>query len=73
MTKNFYHEILAEDKDTNARAGILHTPHGTINTPTFMPVDAQATVKTLDQENLRQTNSQIILGKCIPSVFTTRS
>ena len=62
MTKNFYHEILAEDKDTNARAGILHTPHGTINTPTFMPVGTQATVKTLDQENLRQTNSQIILG-----------
>ena len=62
MTNEFSYEIVAEDKFTNARAGILHTPHGSIDTPTFMPVGTQATVKTLDQDDLQQTNSQIILG-----------
>tara|TARA_B100001250_G_C19815172_1_gene797911 strand:- start:3678 stop:4820 length:1143 start_codon:yes stop_codon:yes gene_type:complete len=62
MTSGFSYEIVAEDTFTNARAGILRTPHGSIDTPTFMPVGTQATVKTLDQEDLQQTNSQIILG-----------
>jgi queuine tRNA-ribosyltransferase len=62
MNSGFSYEIVAEDKFTNARAGILHTPHGSIDTPTFMPVGTQATVKTLDQEDLQQTNSQVILG-----------
>ena len=62
MIEDFFYEIVAEDKNSRARAGILHTPHGSIDTPTFMPVGTQATVKTLDQEDLQQTHSQIILG-----------
>ena len=62
MIKDFFYEIIAEDKNTKARAGVLHTPHGSIDTPTFMPVGTQATVKTLDQKDLQQTHSQIILG-----------
>ena len=35
----FSYELLNEDKNTGARAGILHTPHGDIETPIFMPVE----------------------------------
>ncbi len=36
-----------------ARAGLLHTPHGTFQTPMFMPVGTQATVKTMTPEELK--------------------
>ena len=45
-------EIVAECSTTRARAGLLHTPHGTIQTPVFMPVGTQATVKGLNQRDL---------------------
>ena len=45
-------EVLAECPETRARAGLLHTPHGTIETPVFMPVGTQATVKGLTQRDL---------------------
>ena len=45
--KGFYLEILHEDKKTKARYGILHTPHGDVEVPMFMPVGTLATVKTL--------------------------
>src|SRR5437870_3084543 len=45
-------EIVAECKHTRARAGLLHTPHGAIETPVFMPVGTQATVKGLTQRDL---------------------
>jgi queuine tRNA-ribosyltransferase len=41
---------------------VLHTPHGKIETPIFMPVGTQATVKTLDQHDLIEAQAQIILG-----------
>lgn len=41
---------------------IIETPHGVINTPIFMPVGTQATVKTMTPEELLQIDSQIILG-----------
>jgi len=47
-------EIVAECSTTRARAGLLHTPHGTIETPVFMPVGTQATVKGLNQRDLAQ-------------------
>jgi len=47
-------ELLAECPETRARAGILHTPHGDIPTPVFMPVGTQATVKGLTQRDLWQ-------------------
>ena len=46
------YELVAEDKKTGARAGLLHTPHGTFKTPMFMPVGTQATVKTVTPEEL---------------------
>ena len=59
---DFHYELIAEDPETGARAGVLHTPHGKIETPIFMPVGTQATVKTLDQHDLIEAQAQIILG-----------
>ena len=59
---DFAFEVIAEDRQTGARAGLLHTPHGAIETPIFMPVGTQATVKTLTQQDLLELNAQIILG-----------
>jgi queuine tRNA-ribosyltransferase len=47
-------EIVAECSRTRARAGLLHTPHGTIETPVFMPVGTQGTVKGLTQRDLAE-------------------
>ena len=55
------YELVAEDKKTGARAGLLHTPHGTFKTPMFMPVGTQATVKTVTPEELEDMGAQIIL------------
>ncbi len=55
-------QILKEDTHTKARAGILKTAHGQIETPVFMPVGTQGTVKTLSPHELLEVNSQIILG-----------
>lgn len=59
----FKFEIVAEDKHTKARAGILHTPHGSIETPIFMPVGTVGTVKAVSQQDLTEKiRAQIILG-----------
>jgi queuine tRNA-ribosyltransferase len=55
-------EILAEDKVTRARAGLLHTPHGVIETPIFMPVGTGGTVKGMMQDQLESLGVQILLG-----------
>ncbi|MHB1406548.1 MAG: tRNA guanosine(34) transglycosylase Tgt [Desulfitobacteriaceae bacterium] len=55
-------EILKEDKRTRARLGKLHTPHGVIETPVFMPVGTQATVKTMTPEELKELGAGIILS-----------
>jgi queuine tRNA-ribosyltransferase len=55
-------EILAEDKVTHARAGLLHTPHGVIETPIFMPVGTAGTVKGMTQDELEALGVQILLG-----------
>jgi queuine tRNA-ribosyltransferase len=55
-------EILAEDKVTHARAGLLHTPHGVIETPIFMPVGTGGTVKGMTQDELEALGVQILLG-----------
>lgn len=51
-----------QDKNSHARTGIIETDHGTIETPIFMPVGTQATVKTLDNRDLSDMQAQIILG-----------
>jgi queuine tRNA-ribosyltransferase len=55
-------EILAEDKVTRARAGLLHTPHGVVETPIFMPVGTGGTVKGMTQDELEALGVQILLG-----------
>jgi len=48
--------------DGAARAGVLHTAHGDVPTPAFMPVGTKATVKTLDPDELRTVGATIVLG-----------
>ena len=48
--------------DGEARAGVLHTAHGDVLTPAFMPVGTKATVKSLDPDELRAGGAQIVLG-----------
>ena len=56
------YELLKESSRGKARRGRLHTPHGTFETPMFMPVGTQATVKTLAPEELYAMGSQVILA-----------
>ena len=60
--KNFWLEIKHIDKQTGARYGILHTPHGDCEVPMFMPVGTLATVKTLSPEELKEMGAGTILG-----------
>jgi len=53
-------ELLA--KDTHARAGILHTAHGAIETPIFMPVGTVGSVKAIAPDDLYDIGAQVILG-----------
>ena len=58
----FEYDILAEDPETHARAGVFHTPHGDIPTPIFMPVGTKATVKGLLPPTLHQLGTKILLA-----------
>mgnify|MGYP001441428887 CR=1 FL=1 len=58
--KNYKFNVLSNDK--NARTGLIETHRGNINTPAFMPVGTQATVKATFIEDIKKTGSQIILG-----------
>ncbi|OEU69774.1 MAG: tRNA guanosine(34) transglycosylase Tgt [Desulfuromonadales bacterium C00003068] len=55
-------DLLATDPDSSARRGRLHTAHGVIETPVFMPVGTQGTVKGMMPETLHDLGAQIILG-----------
>lgn len=59
---NFWYELKHVCKQTGARYGILHTPHGDVETPIFMPVGTLATVKGISPEQLKEMNSGIILS-----------
>ena len=56
------YELLHVDKNSGARRGVVHTPHGDIQTPVFMPVGTRATVKTMTPEELKEIEAQIILS-----------
>ncbi|MFJ5768495.1 tRNA guanosine(34) transglycosylase Tgt [Psychrobacillus sp. NPDC093180] len=56
------YELIKKDKQTGARLGIVHTPHGSFETPTFMPVGTQATVKTMAPEEIKDMKAGIILS-----------
>lgn len=55
-------ELLAKDPTSRARLGRLHTAHGVVETPVFMPVGTQASVKALDNRELLELGTQILLG-----------
>ena len=56
------YELIKTCAQTGARLGIVHTPHGSFETPTFMPVGTQATVKAMSPEELKDMNAGIILS-----------
>ena len=57
------YELLHVDQNSGARRGVIHTPHGDIQTPIFMPVGTQATVKGVNPKQLKEdVKAQIILS-----------
>ena len=60
MRKTF--ELISKDRESKARRGRLKTAHGLIDTPAFMPVGTQGSVKGVSPRELREVNTQIILG-----------
>ncbi len=56
------YELIKEDPRTRARRGRLHTPHGTIETPVFMPVGTAGTVKAMLPEEVKSLGAEIILS-----------
>lgn len=56
------YELIKTCKQTGARLGRVHTPHGSFETPAFMPVGTMATVKTMSPEDLKQMGAGIILS-----------
>ncbi len=61
-SSKFGFAILHEDRHSRARTGRFKTPHGVVETPAFMPVGTQGTVKGVDPGRLRETGAQMILG-----------
>ena len=59
---SFRFEVQATCPRTRARAGLLHTAHGTVETPVFMPVGTQASVKGITQRDLEELGARIILA-----------
>ncbi len=55
-------EIIKECSETSARVGKVHTPHGVVDTPVFMPVGTQGTVKAMTSEELKNMGIQIVLS-----------
>src|SRR2546425_11155700 len=55
-------ELLKTDASSKARVGRLTTPHGIVDTPVFMSVGTQGSVKAIDPRELREMGAQIILG-----------
>jgi queuine tRNA-ribosyltransferase len=55
-------KVIHKDKFTKARVGILETAHGLVETPVFMPVGTQATVKALSSEDIKYCGANIIMG-----------
>ena len=63
MNQAIKYELLHVDKNSGARRGVIHTPHGDIQTPVFMPVGTQATVKSMTTDELKDMiDAKIILS-----------
>ena len=57
-----YFSFTVEGRDGRARAGLLHTPHGDVPTPCFMPVGTKATVKAVAPRSLRELGARVVLA-----------
>lgn len=57
-------EVVARDKNGKARTGLLHTSHGDVETPVFIPVATQASVKTLAPHELEELGVEVIIANC---------
>jgi len=62
VTPRFTFDIVARDPDCEARAGVISTPHGEVETPVFMPVGTVGSVKTLTPAELTAAGASLILG-----------
>ncbi|TWU21472.1 Queuine tRNA-ribosyltransferase [Novipirellula galeiformis] len=58
----FSYQLLSQDLETGARRGVFSTPHGTVQTPAFMPVGTQGTVKGVTIDQVAATGAEMILG-----------
>ena len=70
--KPFHFELEHVCAQSGARAGILHTPHGRIKTPVYMPVGTQATVKAMTPRNEGNSNADFA-GQHIPFIHAARA
>lgn len=61
-TSYFSYNLVKKASNSRARAGVFKTPHGVINTPTFMPVGTNSTVKMLTMDQLESTEAEIMLS-----------
>jgi queuine tRNA-ribosyltransferase len=62
MNDNFSFELIHTCRQSGARLGCLHTPHGVIDTPCYMPVGTQAAVKAMTPRDVEETGASIILS-----------
>jgi len=62
VNSSFRFELLHQDTGCQARRGRLHTPHGTVETPVFMPVGTLGTVKAVGQDDLQALGAEVLLG-----------
>ncbi len=62
MARPVWWSPVARDPSSHARRGILHTPHGDVNTPAFMPVGTQGTVKGLTPDHIASTGAEMVLA-----------
>ena len=60
--ESFRFELVKTCRQSGARLGLLHTPHGTVETPCYMPVGTQATVKAMTPRDLADVGAGIILA-----------
>ena len=61
MIENFF-DVRHENKDSLARTGVIHLPHGDVQTPVFMPVGTKGTVKAVSKDSLEEMGFEIILA-----------
>ena len=60
--RDYAFEVVGRSSETAARLGRLHTPHSVIETPVFMPVGTQGTVKAMSQQEMADMGYKIVLG-----------